>query len=236
MEKMSLLQFCDVEYVYPDGKQALSEINFSLARGEKLAVVGANGAGKSTLLLLSCGIITPTRGYVKFKQENLAAKNRQRFRGATGILFQDPDDQLFCPSVQEDVSFGPLNLGIKGEELAERVRESLAKVGLSGFERRIPHHLSVGERKRVALATVLAMRPEVLLLDEPTGNLDPRGRRELAELLYNMRETVLLATHDLELAQTICSRVLILSQGKVVAGGYAKEILSDEGLLFRCGL
>lgn len=219
----------ELRYRYADGREALRGISFAVAEGECVGLVGPNGAGKSTLLLHLNGILPekPTGAVMVFGRMDWAALRRE-----IGLLFQDPDDQLFCPTVWEDVAFGPQQLGL-GDEA---VRAALAQVGLTGFEERAPHHLSRGEKRRVCLAGVLACRPRILALDEPTSDLDPRGRRELRELLRSLPATKLIATHDLELVVELCPRVILLDRGKIIADGATRELLNDEALMLAHGL
>jgi cobalt/nickel transport system permease protein len=230
----SLLEIKDLSFTYPDGSPALRGISLAIAAGERVALVGANGAGKSTLLLHLNGIIESAAVTVSGLPATRA--NLKAIRQKVGLVFQNPDDQLFCATVAEDVAFGPRNLRLAESEIAERVRESLREVGLQGFERRSAFHLSVGEKKRAALATVLAMRPDVIVLDEPTGELDPRGRRELAALLRRIGRTQIVATHDFELARELCSRVVVLDKGTLVADGTVADVLGDHTLLAAHGL
>lgn len=223
------LELNALSYSYPDGTPALKEVSFRVAAGERVALVGANGAGKSTLLLHFNGIIASNT--VRVAGLAVTAGNLKAVRQKVGLVFQNPDDQLFCPTVFEDVAFGPRNLGLGEDEVARRVSESLAQVGLEGFERRSAFHLSIGEKRRAALATVLALRPDVLVLDEPTAHLDPRGRRELAGLLERVGGTQLVATHDLELARRLCGRTVVLKGGRVTADGTTETLLGDEELL-----
>lgn len=218
-----------LRYRYADGREALRGISFTVAEGECVGLIGPNGAGKSTLLLHLNGILPgqPTGAVTVFGRSDVAALRRE-----VGLLFQDPDDQLFCPSVWEDVAFGPRQLGL-GDEV---VRTALAQVGLTGFEQRAPHHLSRGEKRRVCLAGVLACRPRILALDEPTSDLDPRGRRELKALLRALPATKLIATHDLELVVELCSRVMLLDRGEIIAEGATRALLGDEALMLAHGL
>jgi cobalt/nickel transport system ATP-binding protein len=230
----------DVHYAYPDGHVALRGVDLRVERGERVALLGPNGAGKTTLVLHLNGILHGGAGQGSGRVEvgGLAVEAGDRralaeVRRRVGIVFQDPDDQLFMPSVREDVAFGPANLGLRGPALAQRVDEALAAVGMAGHADRAPHHLSFGQRRRVAVATVLAMRPEILVLDEPSSNLDPASRRELAEILLRLDVTVLMVTHDLPYALQLCSRSVILDEGSVVADAPTERLLADAELLAR---
>jgi cobalt/nickel transport system ATP-binding protein len=221
----------DLAFAYPDGHQALHDVSFAVDSGERVAVLGPNGAGKTTLVLHLNGIHVATSGEVVVGGLPVRKDHLREIRRRVGIVFQDPDDQLFMPTVRDDVAFGPANLGLRGHELDLRVAEALAAVGMEGSEDRPPHHLSFGQRRRVAIATVLAMRPEVLVLDEPTSNLDPAARRELADILHSLSVTTLVVTHDLPFALQMCPRSLILDQGTVVADGPTAEIMADDELM-----
>ncbi|MFF7250338.1 energy-coupling factor ABC transporter ATP-binding protein [Embleya sp. NPDC008237] len=218
-------------YAYPDGHQALYGVDLSIARGERVALLGPNGAGKTTLVLHLNGILTAGAGTVEVAGLPVAKEHLREIRRRVGIVFQDPDDQLFMPTVREDVAFGPANLGLRGAALEERVQHALARVGMAGFADRPPHHLSYGQRRRVAVATVLAMEPEILVLDEPSSNLDPASRRELAEVLRSLDVTVLMVTHDLPYALELCPRALVLAGGVVVADGSTRDLLLDRDLM-----
>ena len=223
----------DLAFAYPDGHQALYGVDLRVERGERVALLGPNGAGKTTLVLHLNGILTGGRGSVQVAGLPVARRNLQEVRRRVGIVFQDPDDQLFMPTVGEDVAFGPRNLGLPEGEVQSRVTAALAQVGMTGVADRPPHHLSFGQRRRVAVATVLAMHPEVLVLDEPSSNLDPAGRRELAEVLESLAVTVLMVTHDLPYALQLCPRSVVLDGGVVVADGPTRELLTDPDLLAR---
>lgn len=234
--KPASLTVKDVSFAYPDGQHALHSVSLTVAPGEAVAILGPNGAGKSTLLLHLNGILAPAKGEIWVGELQLNKHNLKEIRRLVGVVFQDPDDQLFMPTVFEDVAFGPLNLGLAEAEIAERVRAALSRVDLEGYERRSAHHLSFGEKKRVCLAAVLAMEPGVLALDEPTSNLDPRGRRRLLELLSAIPLTRIIATHDLDLVRRLCPRAVILDGGRIVADGPSAELLRDETLLASHGL
>ncbi len=236
---MNTLEVQDLSYSYPDGKPALRAVSMHAVEGECIGIVGPNGAGKSTLLLHLNGILPgddSRQGKVIVCGEPVTSSNLHEVHRMVGLLFQDPDDQLFCPTVREDVAFGPVQFGFPPLEIDRIVRESLREVGLEGFESRSPHHLSGGEKQRVCLAGILACNPSILVLDEPTSELDPRGRRELARLIRGLPATRVIASHDLELVVDLCSRVYLLDGGEVVASGPAREIFSDEDLMLAHGL
>jgi len=228
-----------LRYRYHDGTEALRGVDFEIAPGKCVGLLGPNGSGKSTLLLHLNGIL-PEKiagdGAIRIAGQAITTANLESIRRQVGLLFQDPDDQLFCPTVEEDVAFGPQQLGLSGNELLARVERSLGMVGLSGYGHRATHHLSQGEKRRVCLAGVLACEPTVLVLDEPTSGLDPRGRREFKTLLQGIPATKLIATHDLEWVVELCSRVIVLDGGLVVADGSTTEILNDEALMVAHGL
>ncbi|GAA1038446.1 ABC transporter ATP-binding protein [Virgisporangium ochraceum] len=231
---MVTLEVDGVTYAYPDGRVALNGIDLSLDKGERVALLGPNGAGKTTLVLHLNGVLHGGAGTVTVDGDRVDPADRKglaEIRRRVGIVFQDPDDQLFLPTVEEDVAFGPSNLGLRGEALAERVREALDAVGMAGHRDRAPHHLSFGQRRRVAVATVLAMRPSILVLDEPSSNLDPASRRELATILESLPVTMLMVTHDLPYALQLCPRAVILDDGRVVADGRTADLLRDTELL-----
>jgi cobalt/nickel transport system ATP-binding protein len=218
-------------YAYPDGHQALFGVDLVVAAGERVAVLGPNGAGKTTLVLHLNGIHVPAAGEVRVSGLPVAARHLKEIRRRVGIVFPDPDDQLFMPRVRDDVAFGPANLGLRGDDLAGRVDAALAAVGMEAEAARPPHHLSFGQRRRVAVATVLAMEPDVLVLDEPSSNLDPASRRELADIVLGLDLTVLMVTHDLPYALELCPRAVILDGGTVVADGPTADLLADGGLM-----
>jgi len=228
------LEISELAFAYPDGHQALFGVNLSLNKGERVALLGPNGAGKTTLVMHLNGILKTMQGSVKVAGQIVDAEDKEaisEIRHKVGIVFQDPDDQLFMPTVGEDVAFGPYNAGVRGEALEGAVREALELVGMYDFVDRPPHHLSFGQRRRVAVATVLAMKPEILVMDEPSSNLDPTSRRELAEIVRSLDITLLMVTHDLPFALELCERSVILSGGIIVADGDTREILSDSKLL-----
>jgi cobalt transport protein ATP-binding subunit len=225
-----------VHYAYPDGFEALRGVDLRVTRGEKVALVGPNGAGKSTLMLHLNGINLPSHGVVRVGGTVVDRSSVRRIRAEVGLVFQDPDDQLFSPTVFDDVAFGPLHMGVPEDEIHGRVDRALAAVGMAGFERRLPHHLSLGQRKRVAMATVLSMEPSVMVFDEPSAGLDPRGRRELIGLLREMRQTMIVATHDMRLVSEVLPRTVVMDGGLIVADGVTSEVLADAALLERHGL
>ena len=218
-------------FAYPDGHQALFGVDLHVHRGERVALLGPNGAGKTTLVLHLNGILAAGAGSVAVSGLPVAKDNFPEIRRRVGIVFQDPDDQLFMPTVRQDVAFGPANLGLEGDELEARVQHALEQVGMAAYADRPPHHLSFGQRRRVAVATVLAMEPEILVLDEPSSNLDPASRRELADILRSLDVTVLMVTHDLPYALELCPRSVVLSDGYVVADGSTYDVLTDDSLM-----
>jgi energy-coupling factor transporter ATP-binding protein EcfA2 len=256
MSTPPLLEVRNLSFHYPDGRMALVDVTFTMQPGEAVALVGPNGAGKSTLLQHLNGVLPGRRRYEHHHHhygdgqlhrhsdaphiwvEGLAVTepNYPEVRRRVGLLFQDPDDQLFCATVREDVSFGPRNLGRSPAESRGLAERALAAVGLSGFEDRLPHHLSFGERKRVCLAGILACEPMLLALDEPTSNLDPRGRRQFMAILQHLPAAKLIATHDLELVLELCARTMVLDGGEIFADGPTQTILRDERLLVAHGL
>lgn len=222
---------------YPDGRIALNVISFSVNDGETIGIVGPNGAGKSTLFLRLCGVLAGERGQATIAGLDPAdSKHKKQLPAKIGIVFQNPDDQLFCPTVLDDVAFGPLNLGLTESEARTRAAEALATVGLIGFEDRVPFKLSSGEKRRAAVATVLSMKPSVILFDEPTANLDARGRREFIQLIQSLPGTKLIATHDLDCVAKVCSRVIVLDAGEIAADGIATMLFADESFMEKHGL
>jgi len=220
----------NLSYTYPDGTKALDAINLKVCKRECIGIIGPNGAGKSTLLLHLNGILRGS-GLVKVYDKNISDDNLRDIRKSIGIVFQDPEDQLFMPTVEDDVAFGPINLGYEKEEVELSVKEALQSVDMLNAKRRISHHLSFGEKKRIAIATILSMKPDIVALDEPTSNLDPKGRSEIIETLTKFDRTKIIATHDLDMVFEICDRVIMLDKGLIVADGSTKKILSDRDLL-----
>ncbi|NUR85294.1 MAG: ABC transporter ATP-binding protein [Nonomuraea sp.] len=227
------LEVSELAYAYPDGTQALFGVDLTIGRGERVALLGPNGAGKTTLVMHLNGILTAGHGTVAVGGTPVRKDTLKEIRQRVGLVFQDPDDQLFMPTVRDDVAFGPANAGVRGTELDRLVDAALDRVGMLEFADRPPHHLSFGQRRRVAVATVLAMEPEILVLDEPSSNLDPAARRELAEILRSLDVTVLMVTHDLPYALELCERSLILSGGVIAADGPTRKLLADQELLAR---
>lgn len=229
------IEIRDLSFAYPDGRQALENIDLMVQQGEKVALVGPNGAGKSTLLLHLNGLLRGD-GVVEVMGRTVEDPNLGWIRGQVGMVFQNPDDQLFSPTVFDDVAFGPLYAGLPEDEVRRRVAWALEQVGLEDYADRVSHHLSLGEKKRAAIATVLSMQPNILALDEPTAGLDPRTRRRLIGLLRELPQTMIVATHDMNLVAEICQRAVILDGGELVADGGMRELLIDERLLEAHGL
>lgn len=225
-----------VSFHYPDGQQALHTITLNIAPGEKVALMGPNGAGKSTLLLHLNGVLGLLDGSVCINGVTVQRAALPQVRALVGLVFQDPDDQLFSPTVFDDVAFGPLHMNLPGDEVRRRVATALDQVGMAGFEARVPHHLSVGQRKRIAVATVLSMDPAVLALDEPSAGLDPRARTGLVQLLQSLPHTLLVSTHDLGLAAEVCPRAVVLNNGSIVYDSACDQLLNDPALLAEYGL
>ncbi|MDD5079627.1 MAG: ABC transporter ATP-binding protein [Candidatus Omnitrophica bacterium] len=228
-----IVEAMDLHYTYPDKTAALAGVSFRISHGESVALVGENGAGKSTLLLHLNGYLRATSGKVRIGDCLLTPQNLSIVRRSVGMVFQNPDDQLFMPTVFDDVAFGPLNLGLPKEEVERKVVVALETVGMAHLAKRPPYKLSQGEKRSVAIATVLAMSPDILVMDEPTSSLDPRSRRRLIELLKTFRHTKIIATHDLDMAMDLCERAIVLHRGKVTADGPTAKLFQDEGLLSR---
>lgn len=235
VDKTPTLDLEDVGYSYPDGRVALSDINLSVAPGERLVIVGPNGAGKSTLLMTLNGLCKPT-GKLTVSGLPLVKANLPEIRRLVGLVFQDPDDQLFMPTVFEDVAFGPVNMGLNEHEVVHAVEYALALVGMQDFAERLSHHLSFGEKKLVSMASVLAMDPKILVMDEPTANLDPRAKRHLVAILKELPQTLVVSTHDMNVAYELADRVAVVYKSRLVALGPAGEILTDEPSLLEYGL
>jgi cobalt/nickel transport system ATP-binding protein len=230
----------NVSYAYPNGFIALKKVELEITRGEKLAILGPNGAGKSTLLMLLNGLYKPCEGKVTVFGTSTNDENIEKVRRDVGLVFQDPDDQLFSPTLWEDVSYGPRNMRLSEDEVKKRSNEALRAVGLEGYEEKPPHHLSAGEKKKATIATVLAMRPKILALDEPTANLDPKSRHELIHLLHELHDTqqatLVIATHDVNLIPEIAERVCILNGGRVTSDNSARTVFSDQEILAEANL
>jgi cobalt/nickel transport system ATP-binding protein len=230
-----LLTITDLSYAYPDGHSALKGISLHIGPGEKVGLVGSNGAGKSTLLLHLNGILQGS-GEIEVDGHLVVPENLGSIRSAVGLVFQDPDDQLFSPTVFEDVAFGPLYMGLPDEEVRRRVEAALESVGMEGRSMRVPHRMSLGEKKLVSIATVLAMKPRMLALDEPTAALDARSRRRLTRVLQQLQETIVVATHDLSRVSEVLGRTIVMDEGRIVADGPTRSILSDSQFLRDHGL
>jgi cobalt/nickel transport system ATP-binding protein len=226
----------DLRFSYPDGHLALRGVNLHIAPGEKVALVGPNGAGKSTLMLHLNGILHGAGGEVRVCDLAVREETLGKVRAAVGLVFQDPDDQLFSPTVFEDVAFGPLHMGLPEAEVRQRVEHALESVGMAAYRDRVSHHLSVGEKKRIAIATVISMDPEILVMDEPSAGLDPRARRGLINLLHSLPQTMLVSTHDIRLVEEVFPRTVIMDHGQVVADGTTSQLLADARLLEAHGL
>ena len=231
-----IVEVSDLKFNYPDLTPALSGVSFMIRHGESVAIVGANGAGKSTLLLHLNGYLTPTDGRVRIGDCQLTRDTVQEIRRTVGMVFQDPDDQLFMSTVLDDVAFGPLNLGLTAEEVSSRVEKALETVGVTHLKNRPPHRLSAGQKRRVAIASVLSMSPDILVMDEPSSGLDPQARTRLIGLLNTFKHTKIIATHDLDMVMDLCERTIVIHDGLVSADGPTMEIFSDEKLLAASGL
>ncbi len=231
-----MIEVSGLTVTYPDGTRALEDVGFSIKEGDRVALVGANGAGKSTLLMAMLGVVAATSGSVNIAGIELSKKNLSAIRAHAGLVLQNPDDQLFCASVFDDVAFGPRNMGMDEKSVAKRVDSVLADLDAEKLRDRMPHRLSGGEKRVAAIASVLAMRPSVMLFDEPTSFLDPKARRHVAQLLTRLPHTMLIATHDLDMALDICQRVIVLQSGKVLSDGPAGKQLCDSELMDSAGL
>lgn len=230
------IEFENLSFLYPDGRHALSDISLTIGPNEKVALVGPNGAGKSTLLLHLNGFLKAEAGMLRVNGHEVSDKNLRHIRAMVGMVFQNPDDQLFSPTVFDDIAFGLLYRGCPEAEVRDRVSRVLKTVQMEGFASRNPYHLSQGEKKRIALATVLVLDPEILALDEPTGGLDPRGRRAFIHLLRELPQTMLITTHDLRMVSELLPRTVILDGGRIVADGPTGDLLNDDALLDAHGL
>jgi len=231
-----LVEMKDLDFTYPDGTPALKGISFRITHGESVALIGANGAGKSTLLLHLNGCLTPSQGSLRIGDVPVTKTTLSSVRRAVGMVFQNADDQLFMPRVYDDVAFGPLNMGFPLNEVETRVMNALSLVGLSHLKDKPPYRLSEGQKRSVAIATVLSMSPDILVMDEPSSNLDPKSRRNLINLLKSFTHTKIIATHDLELVLDVCGRTIILHQGSIAADGATEDLLRNEALLDQCHL
>ncbi|SCG85251.1 ATP-binding cassette domain-containing protein [Methanobacterium congolense] len=238
---MNVIETQDIVYEYPDGTKALENVNFKVDEGKIVALLGPNGAGKSTLFLHFNGILKPSSGKILFNGSpvDYNKKNLMKLRQNVGIVFQNPDDQLFAPTVMEDVAFGPMNIGLSKEEIEKRVKDSLKRVGMEGFEKKPPHHLSGGQKKRVAIAGILAMDPKIMVLDEPTSGLDPKGASQIMRLLYELNEdgmTIIISTHDVDLVPLYASTVYIISHGNIIKEGNPRTVFGDVETIRKANL
>ena len=225
------LKINNLSYAYPDGHKALKDIDFSINQGESIAILGPNGAGKTTLILHLNGILGELKGEIEVDGLEYSSENIGKIRKTVGVVFQDPDDQLFMPTVIEDVMFGPKNFGYSNEESETNAVEALNMVGMENFQDRPPHHLSFGQKRKVAIATVLASKPKLLVLDEPASNLDPASRRDLIDILIKLDISIILVTHDLPMALEICERSLVLNEGIIKEDSLTKDILQNKQLM-----
>lgn len=232
----NIISFNDIHYIYPDGNHAVNGVSCNIKQGESVGIVGANGAGKSSLLLMLLGIILPTKGEIIVDNNIVNKKNLPLIRQKIGFTFQNPDDQLFMTTVYDDVAFGPRNYGLKEDEVKERVEKALETVNALHLKDRPPYKLSGGEKRVAAIASVISMYPEIIVMDEPTTALDPRARRTLINLLKGFKHTKIIATHDLDMALELCDRIIILNEGKIICDGVSKEVLSNEVLLYENAL
>ncbi|KZX14486.1 energy-coupling factor transporter ATP-binding protein EcfA3 [Methanobrevibacter cuticularis] len=238
---MNIIEAKNIVYEYPDGTEALKHIDFKVEKGDIVALLGPNGAGKSTLFLHFNGILEPASGEILIDNKRLKydRKSLLKVRQKIGIVFQNPDDQLFAPTVEEDVAFGPLNIGLSQEEAKKRVEDSLKKVGMEGFEKKPPHHLSGGQKKRIAIAGILAMGPEVMILDEPTSGLDPKGASKILKLLYKLNDegmTIIISTHDVDLVPIYAKKINVINKGKIIKEGTPHEVFDDVDIIRKANL
>ena len=231
-----IVEIKGLSHVYPDGTEAVRDVSLRITHGESVAIVGANGAGKSTLLHHLNGYLAPTSGIVRIGDYPLTSDTMREVRRTVGMIFQDPDDQLFMPTIYDDVAFGPFNLGLPRDEVERRVREALERLGIIHLKDKPPFKLSAGEKRRAAIATVLSMTPDILVLDEPTTGLDPLGRRQIIAILKEFTHTKIIATHDLDLVLDLCPRTIVLNNGQVRSDGLTPEIFRDDELLAECHL
>jgi cobalt/nickel transport system ATP-binding protein len=230
------IEVINLNYTYPDGNKVLKNIDFKIGHGEAVGIVGANGAGKSTLLMLLTGILPPSAGQVRIGDTPMGKKTMSMLRQRIGMIFQDPDDQLFMATVYDDVAFGPRNYGLDENEVGKRVLEALEITGISHLKDRAPFKLSGGEKREAAIASVLSMQPDILIMDEPTASLDPRSRRRLIELLKSFEHTRIITSHDMDMIYELCERVIVLKDGEIAADGLSRKLLSDSELMEACGL
>ena len=230
------IRFNNVHYAYPNGYKALNGINFEIKHGEKVALIGSNGAGKSTLILHTNGILQPSQGNVTIGDIPIVKKTLPTIRKTVGLIFQNSDDQLFMPTVEEDIAFGLLNMGLPPVEVERRILKTLTDLGIAHLRKSSTYLLSGGQKRLVAIATVLAMEPDMLIMDEPSSNLDPKARRQIIELVRTFTHTCLIATHDLDMAYELCPRTIIIQNGEVIRDGYTSEIFDNKELLEYCGL
>ena len=235
------LETKNLSFTYHDGTEALKNVNIQIKKGEKIAIMGPNGAGKSTLFSHFNGLTEPTSGHVEVEDEKIIFEREEllKVRQKVGIVFQDPNDQLFAPTVKEDVAFGPMNLGLEYEEVKKRIKESLEMVGMSGFEDKTPHHLSGGQQKRVAIAGIVAMRPDIMILDEPTAGLDPEGVDKVLDILDNLNKegmSIVISSHDIEMVNQFADKIFVLYNGEIIAEGDKNQIFSDKELLKKAHL
>ena len=235
------LETKNLNFTYPDGTKALKNVNIQIKKGEKIAIIGPNGAGKSTLFSHFNGLTEPTSGHIEIEDKKIEYDRDSllEVRQKVGIVFQDPNDQLFAPTVKEDIAFGPMNLGLEYDEIEKRIEESLELVGMSGFEEKTPHHLSGGQQKRVAIAGIIAMRPDIMILDEPTAGLDPEGVDKVLNILNDLNKedmSIVISSHDIEMVNEFADKIFVLYSGEIIASGSREEIFSDEELLKKAHL